>query len=219
MERASRTRYAILGFLTWRPMSGYDIKRAIEQSTANFWSESYGQIYPILHRLVDLGLARPAEAPVGGRGRQRFAITPQGRRELRRWLEAPTEAVPVRNETLLKLFFGRYAGTAAHGRELSRLRREAERVADHLRGLRTLIEAHSETPDAPYWLITLRFGEIQAEAQIRWLDEALAFFADSTPATESGRATGRGPRPDTAGRGARTPAARTGHQTPRRSRP
>ena len=48
----SSTDYAILGMLTLRPMSGYDIRATIGESIAYFWTESYGQIYPTLKRLT-----------------------------------------------------------------------------------------------------------------------------------------------------------------------
>ena len=52
MSSRSTSRYALLGMLSIRPMSGYDIKKLIEASISNFWTESYGQIYPILKTLV-----------------------------------------------------------------------------------------------------------------------------------------------------------------------
>ncbi len=48
MARENKTKYALLGLLNVCPGSGYDIKKLMEQSTSNFWNESYGQIYPIL---------------------------------------------------------------------------------------------------------------------------------------------------------------------------
>lgn len=196
MQRPSRTRYAILGFLTWRPMTGYDIKKAVEQSTSNFWSESYGQIYPILQDLERHGLARRSSAAAGARERQVYTITPKGRRELRRWLAEPTTPASVRNETLLKVFFGRQADSATHRRQIERLRRETVDAAAHLGTLRALLEANASEPDAPYWLITLRFGEIQSRAHLQWFDEALALFEQlektekkrtRVPATPAGR--------------------------------
>jgi len=53
----NKTRFAVLGLLSIRPMSGYDLKQVIESSTRNFWSESYGQIYPVLRELTAGGLA------------------------------------------------------------------------------------------------------------------------------------------------------------------
>jgi PadR family transcriptional regulator AphA len=32
-------------------MSGYDIRKTVQESIRFFWSESYGQIYPALKRL------------------------------------------------------------------------------------------------------------------------------------------------------------------------
>ena len=55
--KEKRSKYAILGILSLGSMSGYDIKKMFEKSIGNFWSESYGQIYPLLKALVDEGFA------------------------------------------------------------------------------------------------------------------------------------------------------------------
>ena len=50
--REVKSKYAILGMLSIEPMSGYDIKKEVEKSISNFWTESYGQIYPVLRNLI-----------------------------------------------------------------------------------------------------------------------------------------------------------------------
>ena len=41
----------ILGLLSYAPMSGYDMKQAVDRSTRFFWAASYGQITdPFGHR-------------------------------------------------------------------------------------------------------------------------------------------------------------------------
>ncbi|PYI52519.1 PadR family transcriptional regulator [Paenibacillus flagellatus] len=55
--RTNKSYYALLGLLAFGPHSGYDVKRRIEQQLSHFWSESYGQIYPNLKKLVEEGLA------------------------------------------------------------------------------------------------------------------------------------------------------------------
>jgi DNA-binding PadR family transcriptional regulator len=57
MPRENKTKFAVLGLLAYAPLSGYDIRRIYAQSLGNFWSESYGAIYPILKRLEEEGLA------------------------------------------------------------------------------------------------------------------------------------------------------------------
>ena len=45
MSQPNRTKTALLGFLSWGPMSGYDVRQLIEGSIANFWSEGYHFIW------------------------------------------------------------------------------------------------------------------------------------------------------------------------------
>lgn len=107
MATPNRTRFAILGFLTLGPMSGYDIKKLIEDSVANFWSESFGQLYPALRWLTQEGLIEKNEAPSeGGRPRHVYSINDREREALTSWQREPTEPPPLRIELLLKLFFG-----------------------------------------------------------------------------------------------------------------
>lgn len=61
MARQNKSQYALLGMLTLGEMSGYDIKKLFDTSLRNFWGESFGQIYPILRRLVREGLATVQE--------------------------------------------------------------------------------------------------------------------------------------------------------------
>ena len=56
MAARRKTRFAILGLLSWKPMSGYDIKKLIEMGLQYFWQESYEQLYPTLEALVAEGL-------------------------------------------------------------------------------------------------------------------------------------------------------------------
>ena len=79
----------------------------MECSTNNFWSESYGQIYPILKQLVEEGLAvSHAEKQEGKPEKYIYTLTEQGKEGLRDWLSESVASAVERNELLLKLFFG-----------------------------------------------------------------------------------------------------------------
>jgi PadR family transcriptional regulator, regulatory protein AphA len=95
----------ILGFLSFGPRSGYEIKAAVDRSTRFFWAASYGQIYPELRRLEREGLIEGEDAPSGRRARRVYRLTPAGRDELLAWFSEPIEKVEVRDENLLRLFF------------------------------------------------------------------------------------------------------------------
>ncbi len=178
MSAPNRTRLALLGFLSWGPMSGYGLKRMIEGSISNFWTESYGQIYPMLRQLEAEGLAKTASAEKGGRGRTLYAITPAGRAELASWLAAAVEPRPLRNELLLKLFFGALVKPAAARRHLEKYRGGRVALLARYARIRATLEAlASPPPHLPYWLITLSYGESEARAQLRWAESALATLA------------------------------------------
>src|SRR6058998_1182555 len=101
----SSTAHVILGMLSWRPMSGYEIKSLVDRTTRFFWAASYGQIYPELRELSNAGLIEGKANPQGGRKRNVYKLTPAGRKELRAWLHTDPDVFELRDEGLLKLFF------------------------------------------------------------------------------------------------------------------
>ncbi|MFQ5698059.1 MAG: PadR family transcriptional regulator [Myxococcota bacterium] len=188
MATANRTHFAVLGFLTLGPMSGYDIRKLVAQSTENFWSESFGQIYPALRRLeAERLIDKQVTASQGGRPRHVYTLNDRGRRALAAWLREPTEPGPVRIELLLKLFFGARCERETTRRQILDYR---DRVANDLERYRSITERlHRERADAadlPYWLLTLRFGECDCAAHLAWCDEALEILeALPEPASET----------------------------------
>jgi DNA-binding PadR family transcriptional regulator len=106
MSRLSPTARVILGLLRLAPHTGYEIKQTTDRSTRFFWGASYGQIYPELRRLEAAGLAVAADEPRGGVRRRVFRITPAGEQAVADWVTEPEEDFDIRDEGLLKLFFG-----------------------------------------------------------------------------------------------------------------
>jgi DNA-binding PadR family transcriptional regulator len=102
----SPTARVILGFLRFRPRTGYDIKSVIEISTRFFWGASYGQIYPELKRLERAGLVASEASPRGARKRMVYRLTPAGEQALEAWLTDRERWIfEYRDEWLLRLFF------------------------------------------------------------------------------------------------------------------
>jgi DNA-binding PadR family transcriptional regulator len=99
------TGYVILGMLSWRPMSGYDVKSVVDNSTRFFWAASYGQIYPELQRLAEGGLVEGEAEEGSARRRTVYRVTRTGRKALRDWLVEEPTTFEQRDEGLLKLFF------------------------------------------------------------------------------------------------------------------
>jgi len=175
-RRSSSSKEVLLGLLSIVPMSGYGLGQAIRASIGFFWNESYGQIYPSLKRLEAAGLVRArAEKQKGKPDRQIYSITGKGRAHLAAWLAlAPQPEVP-RNELLLKLFFGARVSPAIMAGFVERMA-ESERAS--LRKIEKVrdeeIARFQHLPDAPYWQMAARFGQLELEAHLRWAEEAIA---------------------------------------------
>lgn len=176
MTGRQSSEYAILGMLSLRPMSGYDIRKTVQESIRYFWSESYGQIYPALKRLESQKLVERARGAQKGRaGRQVYVLTRVGRRKLREWLTQAPQMQPFRNELLLKLFFGRLVPPEACQEHLQQFRqRQEDFLRTYCQVERWLHTEHARHPDLPFWLMTLSCGVHQARALRDWCDETLA---------------------------------------------
>jgi PadR family transcriptional regulator AphA len=166
--KLSGTGRVILGMLRIRPMSGYEIKQAVDQSTRFFWAASYGQIYPELRRLEREGLVEGEQAPRGGRRRTVYTLTREGEDALEAWLAEPPAPPELRFEGLLKLFFLRDDERPTARRQLQSMRRQNSAA---LRRLREIEPAARALPDGSQ-LLVLRSGITAFEAIEGWLDEA-----------------------------------------------
>jgi DNA-binding PadR family transcriptional regulator len=171
-------------------MSGYDIRKESEQSIGYFWNESYGQIYPALRDLKAQGLIRrrPGKS-TGSRDRQVYEITERGREALAAWRTEPPRDMPLRNELLLKLFFGR-AGENGHEIEWidRRLSQEVEALREFGRIREQISREQRDHPSLPFWLMTLSYGESHCRAVIRWCRETRRAL-QSVSGPTSGKAT------------------------------
>ena len=165
----------LLVLLTIEPMSGYDLGQVIRDSVGHFWNESYGQIYPNLKRLAEAGqVTAQTERQKGKPERHVYSITKKGRKRLAAWLEvAPQPEIP-RNELLLKLFFGAQISPKISIQHVERMV-ESERA--FLREFKRIeleeIAKSEQYPDAPYWKMAARFGQLELEAHQRWGEETL----------------------------------------------
>ena len=99
------TSYAVLGLLSARPWSTYELTQQMGRSLGHMWPRAASKLYEEPKKLVAHGLARAAEEQVGRRPRTVYAITPKGRRALAAWLREPGAGPVLEFEQLLKVFF------------------------------------------------------------------------------------------------------------------
>lgn len=96
--------YAILGLLSGRPMTGYEIKKLFAGSPVLYWSGNNNQIYTTLVRLHAAGLvSREIEPQEDKPARKIYTITPEGQAALKQWLLSEPSPPQLRNPFLIQL--------------------------------------------------------------------------------------------------------------------
>ena len=99
------TSYAILGLLSVRPWTTYELAKQVQRSLNWFWPRAERRLYDEPKALVADGLAVAAKEFTGQRPRTVYAITEAGRDAVRDWLGEPPAPHTVESEALLKVFF------------------------------------------------------------------------------------------------------------------
>lgn len=183
--RRSRTRFVVLGLLAQAPGSVYGLRRRIAESIGYFWQESYGQLFPTVALLEAEGLVEGHDVLEGKRRRRDYAITLAGRVALAGWLREPPASQPERNELLLKVFFVDEADLEALRGFIAAADEEARAQLEAFAGIEAGLTAIlGADPRLPFWLLTVRYGALGAEALRRWCDEALAVVAGAEASRE-----------------------------------
>jgi DNA-binding PadR family transcriptional regulator len=121
------TSFAILGLLSVRDWSAYDLTGQMKRGLRYSWPRAETRLYQEPKNLVAHGLATARTEMTGRRPRTVYAITRAGGRALARWLEQESAPPQAESEAVLRVTFAD-AGTK-------------EALLDTLAGLRTHADA------------------------------------------------------------------------------
>ena len=173
-------KYTLLGFLNYSPMTGYDIKKHMDNSTQFFWHARLSQIYPTLKRFPSGEWVESTVIPQEGKPDKKFyTITDNGRAALLAWLEEfPSDIAPRKDPELLRIFF---AGSLEKESILTRLRHQLSLRRAQLLEYQTETAAYIENiiaeteldREGVMWELTRQFGEEHERMYIAWLEKAI----------------------------------------------
>lgn len=97
-------RYAILGFLSASPLSGYDLKKIFEESVIFHWSGNNNQIYRTLVELHSEGMVtQEVQQQADYPARKIYTITEKGLAELNKWVLSEPELPQIKSSFLVQL--------------------------------------------------------------------------------------------------------------------
>ena len=95
---------AILGILSWKSSTGYELKKIFEDSTFMYWSGNNNQIYKALINIenecfVTCEVVHQDKSP----SKKIYSITEEGLKELKKWLVSSPEAPEIKKAFLVQL--------------------------------------------------------------------------------------------------------------------
>ncbi len=190
MRRLTTTSYAILGLLAVRARSAYDLVEQMKRSNIRLiWPRAESKLYEEPKSLVAHGLAtmradqvgkvrsvrkhqarqtRPARN--GGRRRTVYAITPAGRRALRRWLDQPGAGFLLEFESMIKVVYGDFGSKEQLLTNIRRIHEDVVQGAGLGRGLvRELADQGPRFPERAHVIaIVDRYLIEVMETTLRW---------------------------------------------------
>lgn len=148
------THHLCLGILSLGEASGYEIKKAFEETFSHFQATSYGSIYPALAKLSEQGLVKFREQTQEKRPTKKvFTITPAGQDHFYQTLMASEPAEQYRSDFLFLMMFAHLL-PQTHIETL--LTRQTEHLKAELAILQRIInECQTLTPGMRF---TLEYG-------------------------------------------------------------
>lgn len=94
--------YAILGLLSWKPLTGYDVKRVMQDSPFLYWSGNNNQIYKALTKLLENGfVTNQVQYQESAPNKKIYSITESGMDALIRWVMSEEPEAPEVKKTFL----------------------------------------------------------------------------------------------------------------------
>ena len=172
--------YAILGFLQYKALSGYDLKAEFDFSLQWSWPADQSQIYRTLARLAEKKLIETEVVRQQSRpDRKVYHITRKGREELQQWLREPALNNDVRLAQLIQIFFSGHLTDDQVIQLFEGFREITRRTLSELHEIPKKIVLHKRkietTPrDEFLRLITLEYLTRTNEAYVFLLEDVIA---------------------------------------------
>ena len=168
-------KYAILGLLSYKPQTGYDLKAHFDQTIRHIWKADQAQIYRTLSDITKKGLAISETVIQEGKPNKKvYQLTEEGKAELIEWLSTPVQSRDQRNAELIQVFF---SGATDNETILDNLKKLRAGTLEKIEALTTLerksdlfAQSRMSSRDHFFFHATLDLGIRSAQMNLEWLD-------------------------------------------------
>lgn len=173
----TKTDHLLLGLLSHESMTGYDMKKRIDNPIGLFWQAGYGSIYPALARLEKQGYVSKKSVKDCGREKIEYTITDAGNAKLNEWVKEPATRDEMHSETMLKIFFGSDAGRQTATKHIDDFEQKCKTLIPELERSVSLLKELDAEPAHKYYMLTAMFGVKVYKTYLEWCKEAKEILA------------------------------------------
>jgi PadR family transcriptional regulator AphA len=171
-------KHAILGFLSYRPLSGYELKKGFDHSVRHFWPANQSQIYRTLAQLDEEGLVEKQIVEREERLDMKiYNITAAGSTELHQWLSTPQPELDNREPFLIQVFFG---GSLSDDEMIRVMQAKLQSIEERLAVYQAIHQASQGNSQNIqdqraffFSMLTLEIGHRSDQTSAEWLKSAL----------------------------------------------
>ena len=169
--------HTILGFLSIKPMTGYDLKKVFDQSVRHFWPANQSQIYRTLAELRSEGFVEQEVIEREDRlDMKLYNITHTGSQELNRWLSTPLPEQDYREAFLIQIYFG---GKLTDTDVITLIKHEIKNLEGANEQYTGMLELYrgkmqqNPTRELFFSVIPLEYGLTSNQSALDWLNKVL----------------------------------------------
>ena len=178
-------RYGLLGLLNYSEATGYELKKAFDESLNFFWQAQKSQIYRELAAMEKQGLLTVSLVIQEDKPNKKvYSITDAGRKEFLQWLEKDLDEhdFTVRDSFVMKVFFWGELSPLHAVEKLKAFIKTHQQKLESYRAISGSIERYTELVEREktlYWYISARRGFAYSESCITWAEEAVALLKNT----------------------------------------
>jgi len=168
-------KHGLMGLLSQKPMTGYDLDKEFNASLGFFWPARYSQIYAELDKMEKKGWLVSQRVVQEDKPNKRvYSLTTEGKAEFIDWLQASEDdlktSFSIKSGFLMRLFF---AGNISKAQVLDRMRALQKSCYDYLAVFETINQSIIDDGDDDYVKLTALYGEMSIETRLAWTKKAI----------------------------------------------
>jgi len=157
-----------MGMVLENELTGYDIKKEVENSIGNFYKANYGRLYPALSKLADKGYLTMNEQMQGKRLKKYYKTTELGKQVFLEWLSSPVDPNMNGDAQRAQIFFYGELPKEIRDKRLQEYELFAEQAVQQLENIAKMLPDEGMSEKDYFGISTLYYGLQNAHNTLRW---------------------------------------------------